>query len=73
MGARRPDEPVAAWIQRAHGGRQRSGLLGLPRAHDLADPIGRPLNAFEHTRDQLRELVVDLARLLAPDLPETSF
>jgi protein-tyrosine phosphatase len=66
VGPRRHGEPSKAWIQRVHGGRQRSSVLSLPGTDDIADPIGNPVGAFRRTRDELGRLIAPLTQLLAP-------
>ena len=53
IGPRRPGEPFADWLSRAHEGRERAALLGASAEDDVLDPAGKPLRAY-----------VDVARLL---------
>ena len=64
VGARLPEEPLAAWLERVGAGRTRADLLGRDPADDVADPIGGPDRAYESTAALLEDLVeraVDLA------------
>jgi protein-tyrosine phosphatase len=53
IGPRRPGEPLAGWLSRAHEGRERAALLGDSAEDDVPDPSGRPFREY-----------VDAARLL---------
>jgi protein-tyrosine-phosphatase len=64
IGPRGPGESLDAWLGRAHGGRNRSDLLGSSVDDDVPDPIGSGRSAYERTADELTDLVdrlVDLA------------
>jgi protein-tyrosine phosphatase len=63
IGPRRPDEPFADWIARAHTGRQRTSLLGDSVEDDVADPAGGSLRAYADTAGLLDRLVTRLAEL----------
>jgi len=63
-GGRGPDESLEAWLSRLHLGRERSDLVGRSTEDDVADPIGRPLDAFRSTARQLGALVEFVAALL---------
>jgi protein-tyrosine phosphatase len=62
IGPRWGSERAAAWVERAHAGRERSSVAGLDVHSDVVDPLGRRTWAYAHTRDQL-------ATLLAPPAP----
>lgn len=62
-GPRRPGEPVADWLARAHHGRERVALLGDSPADDVADPMGGPPQAYVNTAALLNELMGRLAGL----------
>jgi protein-tyrosine phosphatase len=66
VGPIRPDERFGTWIHRLHGGRQRSVILTMKAADEIADPVGQSRSAFERTRDQLDLLLGRFAVLLAP-------
>jgi protein-tyrosine phosphatase len=53
IGPRPPGEPWAAWLARAHAGRERSWLLGDSAEDDVPDPAGGPFRGY-----------ADVARLL---------
>jgi hypothetical protein len=57
-------EPVAAWLARAGAGRRPADLLGASAADDVADPVGQPRAVYEHTADELEDLLDRLAVLL---------
>ncbi|HXP20130.1 MAG TPA: hypothetical protein VN840_10845 [Streptosporangiaceae bacterium] len=64
VGPRPPGLPLAGWLALAHGGRERSGLLGDCPADDVADPIGAAPWAYVATAAELDHLLgqlVDLA------------
>ena len=63
IGPRRPGEPFADWVSRAHAGRQRVSLLGDSAEDDVADPTGRSLRAYADTASLLDRLVSRLAEL----------
>jgi protein-tyrosine phosphatase len=63
IGPRRPGEPFADWISRAHAGREHTSLLGDSPEDDVADPAGGPLRAFADTASLLDRLVARLAEL----------
>lgn len=62
-GPRMPGEPLAAWLARVHGGRERTALLGDSLLDDVADPMGGPPQAYTDTMALLDELVRRLAEL----------
>jgi protein-tyrosine phosphatase len=66
-GPRQPDEPVSAWIARAHTGRSQRDLLGADRVDDVADPYGGPPGEYEEAAEEIDDLVTRLAQLLWPD------
>jgi protein-tyrosine phosphatase len=61
---RRPTEPFDAWLERMGIGRRRDQLLGVghDEAYDVEDPIGRSIDEYERTADELDDL---LGRLVA--------
>jgi protein-tyrosine phosphatase len=63
IGPRRPGEPFADWVSRAHAGRERTSLLGYSAADDVADPSGGPMHAYVDTASLLDRLVTRLAEL----------
>jgi protein-tyrosine-phosphatase len=67
VGGRRPDEPLTAFLDRAHEGRTPQQLMGNDPADDVADPIGGPRAGYERTAVELEQLAVALAALLAPE------
>ena len=64
VGRRGPDEELGAWLARLHDGRKRTDMVGRSADDDVADPIGRPLDAFRDTARQLETLVDQVASLL---------
>lgn len=54
---RRPDEPLRAWLERVHLGRERSMLVGFDAADGVADPYGGSLDDFERTAVELEGLL----------------
>jgi len=66
LGPRKPDEPVAGWLARAHLGRTHRSLLAAPATDDVPDPIGGPRRAYETMLAELTELVDGLVELLWP-------
>jgi protein-tyrosine phosphatase len=63
IGPRAPGEPFAAWLARAHGGRDRASLLGGSAGDDVPDPTGAPLRAYADTAALLDGLMARLAEL----------
>ncbi len=63
IGPRRPGEPFAEWLSRAHAGRDRTSLLGDSAVDDVADPAGGPRRAYAATASLLDQLVMRLAEL----------
>lgn len=63
IGARSPGEPLAGWLARAHGGRDRQSLLGDHLDDDVPDPIGGPPQAYIDTAVLLDQLVERLVAL----------
>jgi protein-tyrosine phosphatase len=63
IGPRRPGEPFAEWLSRAHAGRQRTWLLGDSADDDVADPAGGRRRAYAATASLLDQLVMRLAEL----------
>jgi protein-tyrosine phosphatase len=66
VGARRPEEPLEAWLGRIADARSTDGLVGVAHddTFDVADPIGLGRPDYERTADLLHHLlggVVDLA------------
>lgn len=66
VGPVQPGEHLETWVRRVHGGRQKSVIMSLKAADEIADPIGMPRSAFERTRNQLDDLLSQLATLVAP-------
>ena len=66
VGPREDGQSLAVWVQRAHAGRSRIGLLSLDPADDVADPMGGRLQVYRRSRDELAGLTDRLAALLAP-------
>jgi len=63
-GARRPDEPLERWLQRAGGGRRPMELIGSSDDDDIADPYRRGRAVYDETIaqiDALLDRLVDLA------------
>jgi protein-tyrosine-phosphatase len=63
IGAAKPGEPLADWLDRVHEGRDRTALLGDSPVDDVADPIGGPPRAYADTAVLLDELTGRLAGL----------
>ena len=63
IGARRPAETLASWLDRAQAGRSRLALLGDSAADDVADPIGGALSGYERTAAELAHLAGRVAEL----------
>lgn len=62
-GPRRPDQPLANWLDLVHQGRDRLDLLGERAADDIADPMGGPPEGYDATVAQLDDLTRLLIRL----------
>jgi protein-tyrosine phosphatase len=62
--ARRPEEPMAAWLSSVGAGRRRSTLLDGSMADDIPDPVGGPKAGYDDTRSVLDDLMTRLARLV---------
>jgi protein-tyrosine phosphatase len=67
VGARRPAEPLDAWLARVDGGRHAIDLLGENPADDIEDPIGKAQKFYEACADELDDLI---ARFSAATFPE---
>jgi protein-tyrosine phosphatase len=63
IGPRRPGEPFAVWLSRAHEGRERAALLGDSAEDDVPDPSGRPLREYVDAARLLDRSVARLAEL----------
>jgi protein-tyrosine phosphatase len=63
IGARPAGEPLADWLSRAHGTRDRRSLLGDCPEDDVADPFGGPPQAYADTSALLDWLVTRLVAL----------
>ncbi len=63
IGPRAPGEPFAAWLARAHDGRDRASLLGGSASDDVPDPTGAPPRAYADTAALLDGLMARLAEL----------
>jgi len=61
VGRRLPGEPVAAWLERVHEGRQHRTFLGDSPEDDVNDPFGGPLSAYAAAAAVLDGLVAELA------------
>lgn len=66
VGPRGIDEPVEAWLARVADGRRATDHLGSSPDDDVADPIGRPVEAYERTAAELDDLVRRMSDLLWP-------
>jgi protein-tyrosine phosphatase len=66
VGPRAEGEDLAAWLARAHDGRERSALLGDSAADDVADPAGGPPAGYAETAAALAGLLDQLAGLCWP-------
>lgn len=55
-GQRATDEPLDQWLARLHQGRTTADLMGESPDDDVADPIGRPRNAYELMLTELDDL-----------------
>ncbi|MDQ3385370.1 MAG: hypothetical protein M3503_05075, partial [Actinomycetota bacterium] len=69
VGARRPGQPLDAWLTELGRGRQRAALLGADPDDDVADPIGGPDSAYEATAALLEDLVARAVGLAFPEDP----
>jgi protein-tyrosine phosphatase len=67
IGPRHPGEKVVDWLGRASVGRSVTSVLSLPSSEDVADPIGRPLQAYRATAVELADLLERLVALVWPD------
>lgn len=65
-GAREPGEPLADWLARAAGDRDRRDSLGGRPADDVPDPYGGPRAGYQATASLLDGLTRDLAALCWP-------
>jgi protein-tyrosine phosphatase len=63
VGPRRPGEPLARWLGRAHLGRDRPALLGDSADDDVADPTGGTAQQHIATAAQLDLLLARLVQL----------
>ncbi len=63
LGPRLPGQSLAAWLARAHDGRQRTALLGDSADDDVADPAGGPRRGYIQTAALLSGLADDLVSL----------
>jgi len=66
LGARRPGEPLEAWLSRAHAGRTTMLHLGTSPHDDVEDPIGRRPKVYERVGGELQVLVDGLVELIWP-------
>lgn len=64
QGPRRPGQALGDWLGEVAGGRRASDLMGDSRDDDVADPIGGPKQAYDHTAQELEGLTERLAKLL---------
>ena len=64
VGARRDEEPVSTWVERAAAARPHR--LPLGRAMDeIADPAGQPIDVYRRTAAELDDRLTEIAGLLA--------
>jgi protein-tyrosine phosphatase len=63
IGPRSPGEPFAAWLARAHDGRDRTSLLGGSADDDVPDPAGAPRRAYADAAGLLDGLMARLTEL----------
>jgi len=63
-GERRSGEAWPAWLARISLDRRAASLLGDDARDDVADPIGKPAEAYERCADELSALVDRLVTLL---------
>jgi protein-tyrosine phosphatase len=63
VGQRGSGENLAAWLDRAHHGRERAALLGDSPADDVADPAGGPPGGYVETAAILSGLLDQLVAL----------
>ena len=66
-GPRPIDEPLAGWLARVHGARERWAQLGDSPEDDIADPFGGPPEAYAGTAALLDQLLARLVELCWPD------
>jgi protein-tyrosine phosphatase len=66
VGPRLPGQALASWLAAAGGNRTPRNLLGSSVIDDVADPIGGPSSAFEHTAAEIEGLCVSLSGLVWP-------
>jgi protein-tyrosine phosphatase len=62
-------ESVSDWLRRVDADRRAADLTADDRDDDIADPVGRPRQAYEHTADVLEEQLRRLVRLLEDGPP----
>jgi protein-tyrosine phosphatase len=63
IGRRSQGESLAAWLARAHDGRERAALLGDSPDDDVADPAGGPPYGYTQTAGILNGLLDRLVEL----------
>ena len=63
VGRRGTSEPLAAWLTRVNAGRRPSDLMGSGASDDVTDPIGRGLERFRQTADELESFLGRTAAL----------
>jgi protein-tyrosine-phosphatase len=66
VGARQPGQDLSSWLAALSVERTRTDLLGSSDADDVADPIGGPPSAFEHTAAEIEGLCESLSSLVWP-------
>jgi protein-tyrosine phosphatase len=71
VGPRRPGpegelEPLADWLARLGAGRRAADLLGTSTDDDIADPIGLSRRTYEHTAQEIEDLVTTIVRHAFP-------
>ncbi|HEX7444506.1 MAG TPA: hypothetical protein VF320_11500, partial [Acidimicrobiales bacterium] len=72
VGPRDPDEPLEAWLARAHSGRAPASQLGVSPLDDVEDPVGRGPDVYRETAGELDSLTTLLADLLWRQVPSTA-
>lgn len=65
-GSRRSGQPLAAWLNLVHVGRQTTDLLGDDPDDDVEDPIGAPDRVYEATATELDDLVDRMVAVAFP-------
>jgi protein-tyrosine phosphatase len=63
-GPREPSEPLNNWLRRIASDRKLGDVVGDSPVDDIADPIGKPREAYERTANEIDELLRRLVALL---------